>query len=80
MSYKMDIDQATKESLGITTDPVLNNGIIELTCTKIGAGKVTLSSSIGKDKETEGGIGEMNFSREISIVSRPYAASNGGWF
>ena len=80
MSYKMDIDQATKESLGITTDPVLNNGIIKLTCTKIGAGKVTLSSSIGKDKETEGGIGEMNFSREISIVSRPYAASNGGWF
>ena len=80
MSYKLDIDQATKESLGLTADPILNNGIIELTCTKIGAGKVTLSSCIGKDKDIEGGIGQMNFSREISIVSRPYAASNGGWF
>jgi hypothetical protein len=80
MSYKMVVDQAAKESLGLTADPVLNNGVLEITCTKIGAGKVTLSSSIGKDKETEGGIGQMNFSREISIVSRPYAASNGGWF
>lgn len=80
IKYKMEIDQASKESLGITSDPVLDNGVIELTCTKIGAGKVTLSSSIGKDQEIENGIGEMNFSREISIVSRPYAASNGGWF
>ena len=80
ISYKLNVDQAAKESLGLTADPVLNNGVIELTCTKIGAGKVTLSSSIGKDQEIENGIGEMNFSREISIVSRPYAASNGGWF
>jgi subtilisin family serine protease len=80
MSYKMVVDQAAKESLGLTADPVLNNGVLEITCTKIGAGKVTLSSSIGKDKDIEGGIGQMDFSREISIVSRPYAASNGGWF
>ena len=35
-----------------------------------GAGKVRLASTTGK----------MDFSREISLVSRPYAASNGGWF
>jgi hypothetical protein len=28
----------------------------------------------------EGGISDMKFSREFSIVSRPYAAANGGWF
>ena len=70
LSYTMTVDQQTKESLGLTSDPVLKNGVLEITCTKIGAGKVQLASSTGK----------MNFSREISIVSRPYAASNGGWF
>jgi hypothetical protein len=27
----------------------------------------------------ENGIGEMTYSREISIVSRPFATDNGGW-
>ena len=80
LEYTMNVDKATKEALGLAEDPVIKNGVMEITCTKIGSGKFTLSSSIGKDTETEGGIGEMKFSREISIVSRPYAASNGGWF
>lgn len=80
ISYAISIDQQTKDALGLTSDPVINNGILEIKCDKIGAGKIGLASSIGKDKELEDGIGQMNFSREISIVSRPYAASNGGWF
>ena len=80
LSYTMSVDQATKESLGLNSDPVVKDGVLELTCTKIGAGKVNLSSAIGKDTAMENGIGQMEFSREVSIVSRPYAASNGGWF
>lgn len=80
LSYTMAVSEETKQALGLTTDPVVKNGMMELTCTKIGAGKVTLSSAIGKDTSKENGIGQMEFSREISIVSRPYAASNGGWF
>ena len=80
LEYTMKVDKATKDALGITEDPVIKKGVMEITCTKIGSGKFTLSSSIGKDTEIEGGIGEMKFSREVSIVSRPYAASNGGWF
>ena len=80
LNYTMTVDSATKESLGLTADPVVKNGVMELTCTKVGAGKVTFTSAIGKDNAMENGIGEMKFSREVSIVSRPYAATNGGWF
>lgn len=80
MKYELSIDEQTKASLGLTEDPVIKNGMLELTCTKVGAGKVTFRSAVGKDTTMENGIGEMEFSRELSIVSRPYAASNGGWF
>jgi len=80
MKYTLSMDEQTKTSLGLTADPVLKDGKLELTCTKVGAGKMTLSSAVGKDTSMENGIGEMGFSREISIVSRPYAAANGGWF
>ena len=80
LQFDMTIEEATKSALGLTADPMINNGKLELTCTKVGAGKVTFTAGIGKDSTTENGIGEMAFSREISIVSRPYAAANGGWF
>ena len=78
-SYTINIDEASRNSLGLTSDPVIKDGRLEIECTKIGAGKITLSSAVGKDPEKENGIGEMAYSREISIVSRPYAAKNGGW-
>ena len=80
LQFDMTFEEATKSALGLTADPMINNGKLELTCTKVGAGKVTFTAGIGKDSTTENGIGEMAFSREISIVSRPYAAANGGWF
>lgn len=77
--WQISIDEATKTSLGLTSDPVFKNGFLEIECTKNGAGKIRLDSAVGKDSQKENGIGEMNYSREISIVSRPYAAKNGGW-
>lgn len=78
-SYTINIDEASRNSLGLTSDPVIKDGRLEIECTKIGAGKIILCSAVGKDPEKENGIGEMAYSREISIVSRPYAAKNGGW-
>jgi hypothetical protein len=78
-SYSISIDEASRASLGLASDPVIKNGCLEIECTKIGAGKIVLSSAVGKDTQIENGIGEMSYSREISIVSRPYAATNGGW-
>lgn len=79
LSIKVDIDAQTRQSLGLQADPVVINGKLEICCKAIGAGKITLSSAVGKDTTMENGIGEMEFSREISIVSRPFATENGGW-
>lgn len=77
--YEISIDEQSKAALGLATDPVINNGYLEICCTGIGAGKITLSASVGKDNEMENGIGEIHYTREISVVSRPHVAENGGW-
>ena len=79
LRYDISVDEASKASLGLTSDPVIKDGYLEIECSKIGAGKIVLSSAVGKDPEREDGIGEMAYSREISIVSRPHVAKNGGW-
>ncbi len=78
-TYSISVDDADKASLGLTADPVIKSGKLEISCGKVGAGKIRLSSSVGKDPELENGIGSMAYSREISIVAREFAAKNGGW-
>ena len=78
-TYTITIDEASRKSLGLTSDPVKREGFLEIECTKIGAGKITLSAAVGKDPDKTDGIGEMSYSREISIVSRAFATNNGGW-
>lgn len=79
LDVRFSIDAESRRALGIEVEPVIRNGKLEIKCTKVGAGKITLTSAVGKDTEMEDGIGEMEFSREISIVSRPFATENGGW-
>ena len=79
LKYEISVDDASSASLGLSSDPVIKDGFLEIECSKIGAGKIVLSSAVGKDPEREDGIGDMAYSREISIVSRPYVAKNGGW-
>ena len=78
-TYTISVDDAARTALGLETDPVIKDGFLEIRCTKIGSGKMTLSASVGKDNEIENGIGGMSYTREISIASRPSATSNGGW-
>ena len=78
-TYEIKIDDASNASLGITTTPAIKDGYLEIECSKIGAGKITLSAAVGKDPDKADGIGEMSYSREISIVSRAFATNNGGW-
>ena len=70
------------EALGLEGEPVIKNGKLEITCTAVGSGKITVSSATSSESAdgSSHSIGNMSFSREISIVSRPFAASNGGWF
>ena len=78
-TYTISVDDAARTALGLETDPVIKDGFLEIRCTEIGSGKMTLSASVGKDNEIENGIGGMSYTREISIASRPSATSNGGW-
>lgn len=78
-TYTVSVDEASRASLGLVSDPVVRNGKLEIECTKTGSGKITLSGAVGKDTETEGGIGDMTYSRILSIASRPFATANGGW-
>ena len=69
-----------KASLGLDADPVVENGELKLTCTKVGSGKITVRAIAGGDKLGGGdSIGGMEIAREISIVSRPFTTKNGGW-
>ena len=79
LNYTLSVDEHTRTALGLEADPVIKDGFLEIRCTKIGSGKMTLSASVGKDNETENGIGGMSYTRDISIASRPFATSNGGW-
>ena len=74
-----DIILGIESSCDDTSAAVIKDGFLEIRCTKIGSGKMTLSASVGKDNETENGIGGMSYTRDISIASRPFATSNGGW-
>ena len=77
-AYTISVDEATKNALGLASNPVLKNGKLEIECSKVGSGKIVLSGAVGKDKEKEGGIGEMAYSRTLSIASRQFATNNGG--
>ena len=79
-TFEASVDAPSKASLGIETEPVINGTTLEVICTKVGSGRIKLSSSVGKDSSREDGISGLDFSREISIVSRPFASKNGGWF
>ncbi len=78
-NYVISVDDATRTALGLKADPVISNGKLEIECGKVGAGKIVLRAAVGKDNSMENGIGEMAYSREISIVAREFATNNGGW-
>ena len=79
LDYDILMDQETKTSLGIDGNLTVSSGVVEFTCSKLGAGKISFVSSVGKDPDMENGIGAMPITKEISIVCRSSATSNGGW-
>ena len=77
ISYSIEMESDAAEALGINASPVIDNGLLKITCTKIGAAKIRFKASVGKDEA--GVIPEMDFYKEVSIVCRPSVADNGGW-
>lgn len=65
LDYDILIEDSDMTSLGIDSEPAVNNGFITLTCNKIGSGKIQI-------------IGN-GLHREISLISRSSVTNNGGW-
>ena len=68
LSYKLRVSDEVAGKLGLTYTTG-EDGTVEITCTKQGAGMIYVETS-------NGGI---DMSREIAIVCRAKVASNGGW-
>ena len=79
LDFNISVDDASRTSLGLASDPVIRNGKLVVKCTRTGGGRISISSSIGKDGSRNDGIGGLDFSREISVIARPYKAENNGW-
>lgn len=78
---KVTVSEEAKSALGISGDPKMNKGLLEIKCTKNGSAKITISAIAGGGQLGGGNnIGGTEMSREISIISRGVYSTNGGWF
>jgi hypothetical protein len=64
--------------LGIETLKI-ENGMLTLKATKPGSGRITVKAIVGGDHVGGSNIGGSYVEREIEVVVRGAAASNGGW-
>jgi hypothetical protein len=76
----VEISSTVKSELGISTNPTISSGVLKITCTKPGVGRIKVKAIAGGT--TVGGgnsMGGMAIEREFEIVVRGAVASNGGW-
>lgn len=76
----VEVGSDVKSALGITTNPTISSGVLKITCTKPGVGRIKVKAIAGG--ATVGGgnsMGGMAIEREFEIVVRGAVASNGGW-
>lgn len=80
-SYIVDLemDEDAKAALGVEGKPAVEHGKLKIKCNKIGSAKATVTMYTNY-YEYNDGIGDITaVTREISILSRGVASSNGGW-
>lgn len=76
----VDIDEVSREMLGIEEDPYIKNGRLHIRCNKTGSMKIRISAVAGGTEEGGDSMtGGTVFTRTISVLSRNLIASNGGW-
>lgn len=76
----VEVSDEDKTALGLAEDPYMQYGRLYIHPTKMGAGKITVRAVGGG--EIVGGadnVGGMEMTQEISIISRSFKSSNGGW-
>lgn len=69
-----------KESLGLVSEPYMQNGRLHIRPSKTGSARIRISAVAGGD--TLGGdaaVGGMEVSQTVSVISRNIGSANGGW-
>ena len=76
----VEVDEKSREALGLAADPYIQYGRLYIHPTKMGSGKVTVKA-VGGGTEVGGGdkVGGMEVSHEVSIIARSFKSSNQGW-
>lgn len=76
----VDVSEADRKALGLVEDPYMQYGRLYIHPTKMGSGKIKVTAIGGGDiLGGENSIGGMEVTQEISIISRSFKSSNGGW-
>ena len=77
---RVEMSDVDKAALGIETNPSIQYGKLKINPTKVGSGKLKITAVAG-GSEVGGGdkVGGMEVTQEISLVSRYFKSSNGGW-
>ena len=76
---KAEASEEDEMALGIESME-LQSGSIEICCFREGCGKIKVTAVAGgSNAGSDSTVGGMTISREISIISRAEASSNGGW-
>lgn len=77
------VSDEARETLGIEGEPYVKYGRLHIRCTREGSAKISITAIAGGSETAGQGSASMGgtpFTREVSILSRPYALSeNGGW-
>ena len=77
----VEVSDEAKAALGISGNPTMKKGLLEIKCTKNGSAKITVSAIAGGGQLGGGNnIGGTEIKREVSIISRGVYSTNGGWF
>lgn len=76
----VELSDAARSALGITTTPTISNGLLNIKCTKSGVGRIKIAAIVGGSAVGGGNnMGGMLVEREVEVVARGSVASNGGW-
>ncbi len=76
----VEVSDSDRKVLGLVQDPYIKYGRLYIHPTKMGSAKFTIKA-VGGGDEIGGGdkVGGMEVSQDVSVISRPFKSSNGGW-
>ena len=76
---QVSVDEASRLSLGLESEPYVENGLLYVHPTKVGSGKIVVKTYAGGSSTSEDTINGIEISQEVGVVARSFSSGNGGW-